>query len=70
MASVDIKLDAILNQLKDLGPIRACLEELKSSIVEVKVEVNALQFEVANHNDRLTALERDMLEQKDMATRQ
>ena len=70
MASVDIKLDAILNQLKDLVPIRACLEELKSSIVEVKVEVKALQFEVANHNDRLTALERDMLEQKDMANRQ
>ena len=29
--------------------------------------LNALQYDVANHNDRISALERDMLEQKDMA---
>ena len=70
MSATDAKLDLILEQLKDLGPIRNCLEDMKASIVEVKVEVNALQYDVAIHNDRISALERDMLEQKDMANRQ
>ena len=70
MSATDAKLDLILEQLKDLGPIRNCLEDMKASIVEVKVEVSALQYDVAIHNDRISALERDMLEQKDMANRQ
>ena len=68
MSSADDKLDRILDQLKALGPIQYALEDLKSSMREVKEEVRCLQYDVANHDDRLLALERDMKDQKDMRT--
>ena len=70
MSSADDKLDRILDQLKALGPIQYALEDLKSSMREVKEEVRCLQYDVANHDDRLLALERDMKDQKDMANLQ
>ena len=65
--STEVKLDAILSQLKALGPILSTLEELKSSITDVKQDVSHLQFEVAGHGDRLLVLERQMQEQQDVA---
>ena len=65
--STEVKLDAILSQLKALGPILTTLEELKSSITDVKQDVSHLQFEVAGHGDRLLVLERQMQEQQDIA---
>ena len=65
--STEVKLDTILSQLKALGPILTTLEELKSSITDVKQDVSHLQFEVAGHGDRLLVLERQMQEQQDVA---
>ena len=70
MSTADDKLDRILDQLKALGPIQYALEDLKSSMREVKEEVRVIQFDVASHEDRLVALERDMKDQKDMANQQ
>ena len=70
MSSADDKLDRILDQLKALGPIQYALEDLKSSMRDVKEDVKTLQFDVANHDDRLLALERDMKDQKDIANQQ
>ena len=63
----EAKLDLILVQLKALGPIQATLEDLRSTILDVKEDVRTLQFDVANHDDRIGALEREMKEQKDFA---
>ena len=63
----EAKLDLILKQLEVLGPIQASLEGLRSTICDVREEVKNLSFDVANHDDRIAALERDMREQKDMA---
>ena len=65
--STEAKLDLILTQLKALGPIQATLEDLKSSICDVKQDVSHLQFEVSGHGDRLLVLERQMQEQQDVA---
>ena len=70
MATADAKLDMILGQLKALGPIQTALEDLRSSICDVKEDVRSLQCEVSNHSDRLSALESDMLTQKDIANSQ
>ena len=70
MSTADDKLDRILDQLKALGPIQYALEDLKTSVREVREEVRVIQYDVANHEDRLVALERDMLAQKDMANKQ
>ena len=66
----EAKLDLILEQLKALGPIQFALEVLRSSIQDVKEDVKTLQFDTANHDDRIRALERDMKEQKDIANSQ
>ena len=77
MASADQKLDLILQQLQQqqqqllaLGPIQASLESLRSTICDVKEDVRNIQFTVDDHNDRLLALEADMLEQKNLANQQ
>ena len=70
MAALDKKLDLILVELQALGPIQNTLEALKSSICDVKEDIKNIQFEVGEHSDRLLALEKDMLEQKDMSNRQ
>ena len=77
MASADQKLDLILQQLQQqqqqlqaLGPIQASLESLRSTICDVKEDVRNIQFTVDNHNDRLLALEAEMLEQKYLANQQ
>ena len=64
------KLDRILIQLNALGPIQASLISLQTSISDVKEELGHIQFTVNNHEDRLLALERDMVEQKIMANQQ
>ena len=66
----EAKIDLILEQLKALGPIQFALEGLKSSIQDVKEDVKNLQFDTANHDDRIGVLERDMKEQKDIANSQ
>ena len=63
--SSEAKLDRILQQLEALGPIQSSLEGLSNSIGLVKEDVRNLQYDVADHHDRLAALEKDMLEQKD-----
>ena len=62
----EAKIDLILEQLKALGPIQFALEGLRSSIQDVNEDVKNLQFDTANHDDRIRALERDMKEQKDI----
>ena len=66
----EAKIDLILEQLKALGPIQFALEGLRSSIQDVKEDVKNLQFDTANHDDRIGVLERDMKEQKDIANSQ
>ena len=75
--SSDAKLDLIIQQLqqqqqqlKVLGPIQATLEDLRSSITEVKEEVRAVQHQVDCHSDRIRQLELDMQEQKDSSNQQ
>ena len=75
--SSDAKLDVIIQQLqqqqqqlKALGPIQATLEDLRSSITEVKEEVRAVQHQVDCHSDRIRQLELDMQEQKDALNQQ
>ena len=70
MASSEAKLDHIINQLKVLGPIQNSLEDLKNSIGMVKEDVKNLQYDVADHHDRLAVLEREMQEQKDASNQQ
>ena len=55
------KLDAILSQLKALGPMQEKLDSLHSSMMGIKEDVKTLQFDVANNSDRITALEREMI---------
>ena len=67
------KLDLILQQLeqlKALGPIQSSLEGLTKSVGEVKEDIKNLQYDVADHHDRLAALESDMLEQKEASNQQ
>ena len=69
----EAKLDLILKQLeqlKALGPIQSSLEGLTMAMGEVKEDVMNLKYDVAEHHDRLAALERDMLEQKDVSNQQ
>ena len=66
----EAKIDLVLEQLKALGPMQATLESLRSSMQDVKEDIKTLQFNTANHGDRITALERDMKEQKDIANSQ
>ena len=66
----DPKLDQILNQLKALGPIQSMLSDLNEAVRDVKEEVKTLQFDVANHGDRLDKLENEMKEQKNVSNQQ
>ena len=70
MSMANDKLDRILDELKARGPIQYALEDLKTSVREVREEVRVIQYDVANHEDRLVALERDILDQKDMTNQQ
>ena len=66
----EAKIDLVLEQLKALGPMQGTLESLMSSMQDIKEDIKTLQFDMANHGDRITALERDMKEQKDIANSQ
>ena len=68
--SSDEKLDLILEQLKALGPMQDLLLDLKQSVSVVREEVKAVQHELGAHEDRLSALERDMKSQKDLSNQQ
>ena len=68
--SSEAKLDEIIKQLKALGPIQSSLEALQNSIGLVKEDVKNLQYDVAEHHDRLAVLERDMQDQKDVSNQQ
>ena len=71
--SSEAKLDEILKQLKaleSLGPIQKSLETLQNSVGLVKEDIKNLQYDVADHHDRLAVLERDMQEQKDVSNQQ
>ena len=65
--SSEAKLDLILHQLANL---QATVEDFRSSIREVKEEVNAVRYEVDCHMDQLNKLESDMQEQKDASNQQ
>ena len=65
--SSEAKLDLILHQLANL---QATVEDFRSSIRDVKEEVNAVRYEVDCHMDRLNKLESDMQEQKDASNQQ
>ena len=64
------KLDLILDQLKALGPMQASLDALTNSISDIKEEVKSVRHEVDCHEDRITALEKEMKVQKDYANSQ
>ena len=69
----DAKLDQILDQLKQLdqlSPMAIKIDELHSSLGCIKEELGALTFTVNGHEDRLTALERDMKAQKEFSNSQ
>ena len=66
----DQKLDMITEQLKaldQLGPMCAKIDAIHSSLGALKEEVGSLTFTVNSHDDRITALEKDMFAQKEMA---
>ena len=66
----DQKLDMITKQLKaldQLGPMGAKIDAIHSSLGPLKEEVGSLTFTVNSHDDRITALEKDMIAQKEMA---
>jgi len=66
----DQKLDMITEQLKaldQLGPMGAKIDAIHSSLGALKEEVGSLTFTVNSHDDRITALEKDMIAQKEMA---
>ena len=65
--SSEAKLDLILQQLSTL---QATVDDVRSSIRDVKEEVVAVKFEVDCHTDRLNKLEHDMQEQKDASNQQ
>ena len=69
----DAKLDQILDQLKQLdqlSPMAIKIDELHSSLGSIKEELGALTFTVNVHEDRLTALEKDMKLQKEFSNSQ
>ena len=66
----DQKLDMITEQLKaldQLGPMCAKIDAIHSSLGALKEELGSLTFTVNSHGDRITALEKDMSAQKEMA---
>lgn len=69
-ATDNSKLDTIIDQLRALEPMRAKIDDLHASLVTLREEVGSVQFTVNQHEDRLTALEGDMLEQKAHANHQ
>ena len=64
------KLDAILDQLKALGPMNQKLDDLQASLGSLREEVDSLQFTVNQHEDRLLSLEKEMVSQKDSSNAQ
>ena len=68
--SSEAKLDLIINQLKVLGPLQTSLEDLKNSIGPVKEDMRNLQYDMADHHNRLAVLKREMQEQKDASNQQ
>ena len=69
----DTKLDQILEQLKQLDqltPMAQKIDQLHSSLGTLKEELGSLTFTVQGHEDRLTALETDMMAQKELANNQ
>ena len=69
----DIKLDQILEQLKQLDqltPMAQKIDQLHSSLGTLKGELGSLTFTIQGHEDRLTALETDMMAQKELANNQ
>ena len=64
----DPKLDVIIEQLKaleQLGPMSDKIDGLFNSLGSLKDEVGNLSFTVGTHEDRITALEKDMSLQKE-----
>ena len=69
----DTKLDQILEQLKQLDqltPMAQKIDQLHSSLGTLKEELGSLTFTLQGHEDRLTALETDMMAQKELANNQ
>ena len=69
----DTKLDQILEQLKQLDqltPMAQKIDQLHSSLGTLKEELGSLTFTVQGHEDCLTALETDMMAQKELANNQ
>ena len=69
----DTKLDQILEQLKQLDqltPMAQKIHQLHSSLGTLKGELGSLTFTIQGHEDRLTALETDMMAQKELANNQ
>ena len=69
----DPKLDQILEQLKQLDqltPMSQKIDQLHSSLGTLKEELGSLNFTVQGHEDRLTALETNMMAQKEFANNQ
>ena len=56
-----------LKALDQLGPMGAKIDAIHSSLGALKEEVGSLTFTVNSHDDRITALEKDMFAQKEMA---
>ena len=71
--SGDPRIDLIMEQLKaldQLGPMSKNITDLVSSMGTIKEELGSLTFTVNNHEDRLTALEKEMVQQKEFANSQ
>ena len=67
------KMDQILEQLKQLdqiAPLCQKMDNLLSTMGSFKEELGALTFTVQGHEDRLEALERDMVSQKESSNNQ
>ena len=73
----DTKMDQILEKLEQLAPMAQKIDELHSTLGAFKVElgglkeeVGSLNFTVNTHGDRLTALENEMMVQKELSNTQ
>ena len=69
----DTKLDFIIDQLKaldQLGPMSSKIDDLHSSLGALREEVDAVVFTVNKHEERISALEKDMKTQKEIANGQ
>ena len=62
--SLESKVDEILEQLRLLALVPKQLEDLNTSVSQMKEEIKSVKFDVDQHEDRVTTLEKEVLNLK------